>query len=352
MNVTTKPFGTTKKGQTVELYTLTNATGASVDIMTLGGTITSIKVPDRKGHLGEVVLGFDNLHDYEEKSPFFGCITGRYANRIAKGRFTLDGSSHMLATNNGPNHLHGGKVGFDKMVWQAKPLRNNSSVGLELTHTSPDGDEGYPGALFAKVTYTWDSHNELTVQYEATTTKPTVLNLTNHSYFNLADAGASPVLNHQLTLHAGAFTPTDATAIPTGEIRQVAGTPFDFTAPHTLGERINANDQQIKYGLGYDHNFIVDGRPGHVRPCASVYEPTTGRVLTIETDQPAVQLYTGNFLDGIKGRNGATYSKRHAVCLETQHYPDSPNQPAFPSTVLRPGETFESTTTMRFSTHK
>ncbi len=352
MNVTSAPYGTTKRGEAASLFTLTNARGHEVKITNYGGTITAVNVPDRDGKLGDVVLGMDSLKDYEERSPFFGCITGRYANRIAKGKFTLDGHGYTLAVNNGPNHLHGGKVGFDKKVWTAKPFKTASTVGVELTGTSADGEEGYPGALALKVVYTWDNDDELRIDYTATTDKPTVINLTNHSYFNLAGHDSGTALNHQLTLHASAFTPTDAVAIPTGEIRQVAGTPFDFTTPHVIGERINANDEQIRFGGGYDHNFVVDGHPGSLRPTAFAYDPTSGRTMTIETTEPGVQLYTANFLSGLKGKGGAVYKKRDAFCLETQHYPDSPNQPEFPSTVLRPGDTFKSTTTLRFGVKK
>jgi aldose 1-epimerase len=349
MNIVKTPFGTTKGGQPVDLYTLTNARGHVVKITTYGGTIVNLLVPDKAGQLEDVVLGFDTLRDYEERSPFFGCLTGRYANRIAKGKFTLDGQTYSLAVNNGPNHLHGGKVGFDKAVWKAAPAQTKSRVILTLTHTSPDGDEGYPGALACEVVYTWDNDDELKIDYTATTTKPTVVNLTNHSYFNLAGHSSGSVLGHLLTLHADSFTPTDATAIPTGEIRAVENTPFDFREPHPLGERINAADQQIKFGSGYDHNFVVNGSPGHLRRCAELSEPKTGRVMTVETSAPGVQLYTANFMNGLKGKGGANYGHRGAVCLETQHFPDSPNQPAFPTTVVRPGDTYRSTTTFKFS---
>ena len=337
MKVSQSSFGSTKAGQPVDLYTLTNARGNLVSITNYGGTITRVVVPDKAGQPGDVVLGFDTLREYEEKSPFFGCITGRYANRIANGKFTLDGQTYSLAVNNGPNHLHGGKVGFDKAVWSARPFQSRDSVGVELTHTSPDGDEGYPGALSSRVTYTWDNDNRLRIDYAAATTRPTVVNLTNHSYFNLAGHKSGDILGHLLTIHADTFTPTDPTAIPTGELRAVTGTPFDFTSPHAVGERINAPDQQIKLGGGYDHNFVVNGRPGRLRPCAEVYEPKSGRIMVVETTEPGVQLYTANFLNGLKGKDGSDYNKRDALCLETQHYPDSPNKPDFPSTVLRPG---------------
>ena len=350
MNITEKPFGTTKGGQAVTLYTLTNARGHDMSISTLGGTIVSLMVPDRDGKLEDVVLGFDNLRDYEDRSPFFGCITGRYANRIAKGTFSLDGQTYQLAVNNGPNHLHGGLAGFDKKVWSARQEKTKEAVRLILSHTSATGDEGYPGTLTCEVTYTWGHRDDLRIDYTATTDAPTVLNLTNHSYFNLAGHAAGPILNHVLQLEADAMTPTDATAIPTGEIRAVAGTPFDFRSPQAIGARIDADDQQTKWGLGYDHNFVVNGTPGRLRPCAELSDPTSGRVMTVETTEPGVQLYTANFMNDLRGKGGAVYPKRGGVCLETQHFPDSPNQPSFPSTVLRPGETFRSTTTFTFGT--
>jgi aldose 1-epimerase len=349
MNITKNSFGVTKTGQPVEMYTLTNAREHVVKVATYGGTIVNLLVPDKSGKIEDVVFGFDSLRDYEERSPFFGCLTGRYANRIAKGKFTLDGRMYSLAVNNGPNHLHGGKVGFDKKVWKAAPVQTGSSVGLILTHTSPDGDEGYPGELACEVIYTWDNDDELTLDYRATTTKPTVVNLTNHSYFNLAGHASGSVLAHQLTLDADSFTPTDATSIPTGEIRAVENTPFDFRTVHPIGERIDAADQQLKFGSGYDHNFVVNGSAGHLRRCAELFDPKTGRVMTVHTSAPGVQLYTAKFMDALKAKGGAVYGRRGAVCLETQHFPDSPNQPAFPSTVVRPGETYRSTTTFKFS---
>ncbi len=350
MNIIETPFGTTKGGEPVSLFTLTNALGNEVSISTLGGTIVSLTVPDRDGRPGDVVLGFDSLRDYEERSPFFGCITGRYANRIAGGSFQLDGKSYPLAVNNGPNHLHGGRVGFDKKVWKARTEKSSDAVSLILTHTSPDGDEGYPGALACEVVYAWTNKNELRIEYTATTSAPTVVNLTNHSYFNLAGHNAGTALDHLLRLDADMFTPTDATAIPTGERRPVEGTPFDFRTPQRIGARIDARDEQIKRGFGYDHNFIVNGARGRLRPCAELSDPASGRVMTVTTTEPGVQLYTANFMDNLRGKQGAVYPKRGAICLETQHFPDSPNQSDFPSTVLRPGETCRSTTVYAFST--
>jgi aldose 1-epimerase len=350
MNISETPFGSTKDGQPVALFTLTNARGHETRISTLGGTVVSLSVPDRDGKLEDVVLGFDSLRDYEDRSPFFGCITGRYANRIANGKFTLDGRTHSLAVNNGPNHLHGGIVGFDKKVWKPRTEKTADAVRLVLSHTSPDGDEGYPGELACEVAYTWTNDNELRIDYTATTSAPTVVNLTNHSYFNLAGHDGGPILGHLLKLEADAFTPTDATAIPTGERRAVEGTPFDFRTAQPIGARIDASDQQIKWGFGYDHNFIVDGTAGRLRPCAELSDPSSGRVMTVLTTEPGVQLYTANFMDNLKGKAGAVYPKRGGVCLETQHFPDSPNQPDFPTTVLRPGDTYRSTTVYAFST--
>lgn len=350
MNIAETSFGTTRGGQAVALFTLTNARGHEVRISTLGGTIVSLTVPDRDGTLGDVVLGFDTLRDYEERSPFFGCITGRFANRIANGQFQLDGKTYPLAVNNGPNHLHGGLVGFDKKVWKARTEKTGDDLRLILSHTSPDGDEGYPGTLNCEVAYSWNNKSELRLDYTATTSAPTVVNLTNHSYFNLAGHDAGPVLNHVLQIEADAFTPTDATAIPTGELRPVEGTPFDFRTPQAIGARIEADDQQTKWGLGYDHNFVVNGSRGRLRPCAVLSDPASGRVMTVQTTEPGVQLYSANFMDNLKGKAGAVYGKRGALCLETQHFPDSPNQPAFPSTVLRPGETYRSSTVFAFTT--
>lgn len=350
MNIAQTSFGTTRDGQAAELFTLTNARGHEVKITNYGGAIISLTVPDKAGKLADVVLGLDTLADYETRSPFFGCVAGRYANRIANGRFTLDGQEYTLATNNGPNHLHGGLAGFDKKVWKARTEKTGEALRLILTHTSPDGDEGYPGALSCEMTYSWNNQDELRIGYTATTDKPTVINLTNHSYFNLAGHGSGAVLDHVLRLEAAAFTPTDATAIPTGELRPVEGTPFDFRAPHRVGERIEADDQQIKWGHGYDHNFVIDGEAGQLRPCAELSDPQSGRVMTVQTTEPGVQLYTANFMDNLRGKDGAVYPKRGGVCLETQHFPDSPNQPDFPTTVLRPGETYRSTTVYAFST--
>jgi aldose 1-epimerase len=342
-----EPFGSTKDGQAVEIYTLTNSKGIEARIMTYGATVVSLKVPDNAGALGDVVLGFDALNGYEENpSPYFGKIVGRYGNRIAGGRFPLDGVEYKLAQNDGKNHLHGGLRGFDKAVWNA---RTPGTQSVELTYLSKDGEEGYPGNLTTTVTYTLTDTGDLQIDYKATTDKATVLNLTNHSYFNLAGQGEGDILAHQLTLNADRFTPVDAGLIPTGELRPVAGTPFDFRSPHAIGERIDANDPQIKLGKGYDHNFVLNKTGTSAELAGRVTDPKSGRVLEVLTTQPGVQLYTSNFLDGtIHGKGGKVYQRRSALCLETQHYPDSPNHPAFPTTELKPGEEYRQTTIFRF----
>jgi aldose 1-epimerase len=342
-------FGKTKEGQGVELYTLTNANGVEARITTYGGIVVSLKTPDRAGKMDDIVLGFDSLDEYLKGHPFFGTLTGRYANRIAKGRFTLGGVEYKLAVNNGENHLHGGIKGFDKAVWKARQVPTKDGVALELTHLSKDGDEGYPGALSVKVVYTLTDKNELRIDYSATTDRDTVVNLTNHSYFNLAGQGSGDVLNHQLTINANSFTPVDATLIPTGALQSVKGTPFDFTRQTAIGARVNQDDEQLKFGSGYDHNFVVNGQTGVLRQAAKVYEPTTGRVMEVLTTEPGVQLYIGNFLEETKGKAGKTYNKRHGFCLETQHFPDSPNKPDFPSTVLKKDGQYQTTTVFKFS---
>ncbi|HEX8072684.1 MAG TPA: aldose epimerase family protein [Pyrinomonadaceae bacterium] len=343
-------FGQTADGQRVELYTLTNRRGVEVKIMTYGATVVSLKVPDRACRFADVVLGFDRVADYEKDTHYVGPVVGRYANRIAKGRFKLNGVEYKLAVNNGENHLHGGLKGFDKVVWQARPLRTPAGAAVELTYLSRDGEENYPGNLSVRVTYTLTERDELRIDYAATTDKDTVVNLTNHSYFNLAGAGSGDILGHVLQINADRFTPTDAGSIPTGELRGVRGTPFDFNRPTAIGARINQRDEQLQFGSGYDHNFVVRGRPGVLRPAATVFEPTTGRVLEVLTTEPGVQFYAGNFLDdNTVGKNGKAYPRRTGFCLETQHYPDSPNKPHFPSTVLRRGGQYRTTTVYRFS---
>jgi aldose 1-epimerase len=332
----------------VSVYTLKNANGMELRVLNYGGIILSLKVPDRAGRSGDVVLGYDSLADYERSSPYFGAIIGRYGNRIARGRFTLDGKSYTLATNNGPNHLHGGVRGFDKVVWDVAPFERGDTVGLVFRYTSPDGEEGYPGTLQAMVTYTLTDRNELIFDYHATTDRATPVNLTQHSYFNLAGDGRGDILGHVVTLNADRFTPVDATLIPTGEIKSVDGTPFDFRMPTAIGARIAHDDAQLRFGRGYDHNFVLN--KGSDTLAARVYEPSSGRVMEISTTEPGLQFYSGNFLDGtLHGKQGVVYRHRYGFAMETQHYPDSPNKPAFPSTILRPGEQYRSRTTYRFS---
>lgn len=342
-------YGMTPDGEAVDVYTLTNPQGMEVRAITYGGIITSLRVPDRNGKLEDVALGFDNLEGYLKNPPFFGAIIGRYGNRIAKGQFTLDGKTYGLAINNPPNHLHGGVKGFDKVVWKAESFKEDDAVGIVFTHTSPDGDEGYPGTLSLRVTYTLTAGNELEVDYEATTDKATPINLTQHTYFNLAGEGSGDVLEHQLTIHASRYTPVDSTLIPTGELAPIEGTPLDFRTPTAVGARINDNHQQIRYGNGYDHNFVIDRSGEGLVSAARVVEPTSGRVLEVSTTEPGMQFYTGNFLNGLMGKSGHIYAQRTGFCLETQHFPDSPNKPEFPNTILRPGETYRSKTVFAFS---
>lgn len=349
--VTVEPFGTTAEGQAISLYTLSNAKGMEVKIINFGAIVQSLKVPDRDGKAADVVLGFDSLDGYAAEHPYFGAVVGRYGNRIAKGKFSLDGKEHTLATNNPPNALHGGLKGFDKQVWTAEPLEGDGAPGLRLQLVSPDGDQGYPGTLTVTVTYTLTDDNGLEIQYEAATDAPTVLNLTNHSYFNLNGAGNGDILGHLVMINADRFTPVDETLIPTGELRPVAGTPFDFTSPKPLGRDINEDDEQIQYGLGYDHNFVLEKEtPGALTLAARVHSPESGRVMEVFTEEPGLQFYSGNFLDGTnKGKGGKVYQHRFGFCMETQHFPDSPNQPGFPSVVLRPGDKYATKTMYKFS---
>ena len=358
--VTQAAFGTMPDGTVVDMFTLTNAHGLEVRIITYGAVLVSVKTPDRTGHFDDIVTGFDTLEGYVTRSRFFGAIAGRYANRIANARFTLDGRAYELAANNGKNHLHGGRRGFDKVVWKGAPFQRGEDVGVTLMHTSPDGDEGYPGTLNVSVAYTLTSRDELRIDYAASTDKATPINLTNHSYFNLAGDGRGDILQHLLTIDADRYTPTDETQIPTGALAPVDGTPFDFRKPTPVGARIDADDEQIRRGKGYDHNFVLNGwsatprqaqaerneRPPHA---ARVVDPSSGRTMDVATTEPGVQLYTGNNLDGSAvGKGGHVYGRRSALCLETQHFPDSPNHENFPSTILRPGAEFRSTTVFTF----
>lgn len=350
--MTKAPFGKLADGTAVDIYTLANSKGFEARITNYGGIVVSLKTPDKAGKLDDVVLGFDNLDGYLKTHPFFGALAGRYANRIAKGQFKLGDKTYKLFVNNGPNSLHGGKVGFDKKLWTGKDVSTDKAAGLELSYLSKDGEEGYPGNLNVTVTYWVTNDNELKIDYAATTDKETVLNITNHSYFNLAGAGNGDILKHEVMINADSVTAVDATLIPTGDIKPVAGTPLDFTKPMVIGARIDdTKDQQMLYGKGYDHNFVLNGKGDTVALAARVTEPTTGRVLEVLTDQPGVQLYTGNFLDGtLTGKGGKVYPRRSGFCLETQHYPDSPNHPNFPTTALKPGEQYKSTTVFKFST--
>jgi aldose 1-epimerase len=346
-------YGKTPDGEAVDIYTLTNTEGMEVRAITFGGIITSIRVPDRAGKLDDVALGFNTLEGYLKNPPYFGSIIGRYANRIGKGRFTLDGKTYTLATNNGPNHLHGGIKGFDKVVWKAESFKNADGVGIIFTHTSADGDEGYPGTLSLRVTYTLNNKNEIAFDYEATTDKATPVNLTQHSYFNLAGEGSGDILNHVMTIHASKITPVTDTLIPIGYLAPVDGTPFDFRKPTPIGARIAFNDPQIGFGKGYDHNFVIDRNGNGLVLAAHVEDPTSGRVLEVSTTEPGMQFYTGNFLDGsLTGKSGRAYTQRTGFALETQHYPDSPNQPSFPNTILKPGESYRSKTVYAFKVAK
>ena len=321
-------------------------------ISNYGGTVISIVVPDKNGKMADVALGFDTLAEYQEKSPYFGCITGRYANRIAKGKFTLDGKEYQLATNNEPNHLHGGEKGFDKQVWTSGVFSSLDSANVLLTYSSPDGDQGYPGKLDTTVAYNWNNNNELQIVYSATTDKPTVVNLTNHTYFNLAGHGSKTILDHTLQINATKYNPVDATSIPTG-IAPVEGTPFDFRKPMVIGARIEQKNEQLKNGIGYDHNYILKEKAdGLVTTAAILTHPGSGRTLTVTTTEPGIQFYSGNFLDGPKGKAGKTYAHRSGLCLEAQTFPDSPNQKNFPSPVLRPGKRYTQITTYKFGIAK
>jgi aldose 1-epimerase len=347
--ITEAPFGSMPDGTPVRQFTLVNAKGVEVRAITYGVIITSIKVPDRADRFDDVVVGHDNLEGYLTKSRFFGAVAGRYANRIAGGRLSIDGTTYQLSLNNGPNHLHGGVKGFDKVVWDAKVNSDPRGASVAFTHTTPDGHEGYPGTLAARVAYTLTDDDELIVDYSATTDKPTIVNMTQHSYFNLAGDGSGDVLGHRVTLNADRYTPVDGNQIPTGELAPVEGTPFDFRRETSIGERIDSDHPQLKASLGYDHNFVLTRRGDGLELAARLVEPKTGRAMEVRTTEPGMQFYSGNKLDGsMSGKGGHVYSARTGLCLETQHFPDSPNKPHFPSTVLRPGEKYQSTTVFSF----
>lgn len=346
MSITKELMGKTSDGVGVDLYTLTNANGLRAKIMTYGATITSVEVPDRNGKIENITLSLDSLDDYLKGHPCLGSTIGRFANRIAKGKFSIDGQEYTLAANNGPNHLHGGNRGYARVVWQAKPVETNNSVGVAFTYESADGEEGYPGNLTAHVTYSLTNDNELRMQYSATTDKPTVVNLTNHAYWNLAGGGSGDIMTHEVTLNADRFLPADAGLIPLGELKSVKGTPFDFTQPKTIGAEIDQT------GGGYDLCYVLNKKNNETEPClaARVAEPKSGRVMEVYTTEPGVQLFSGGCLDGSLHMAGKPLEKFHGLCFEAQHYPDSPNQPTFPTTVLRPGETYEQLTIHRFFT--
>jgi len=344
--VTTQSFGSFD-GKDVSLYTLTNKKGDVLKLSNYGAVIVEIIVPDRNGQKENVTLGYDNLDGYVKGDPYFGKVVGQFANRIARGKFTLDSVAYTLAINNGPNALHGGPTGWHSRVWDAQVLKNTDFPAIRFTYNKPDMEEGFPGNVVAEVVYTWTDNDEIILDYKVTTDRKTVVNITNHAYFNLHGAGVGDILDHEAVIKASSFTPVDSTLIPTGEIRPVEGTPFDFRTPHLIGERIGMDYDQLKLGGGYDHNFVLDNAE---EIDAAVYDPSTGRVLEVLTDQPGVQLYTGNFLNGTQtGHGGKVYNYRSGFCLETQHFPDSPNQAAFPSVILMPEEPFLSSTTFRFS---
>ncbi|HEA22247.1 hypothetical protein LCGC14_1037520 [marine sediment metagenome] len=352
VRVSSSDFGITDNGENVTKYSLANKNGIEVDIITFGGRIIALRTPDKQGHLQNVVLGFDSLAQYEKKNPFFGALVGRYGNRIANGKFTLGDTEYTLAKNNGENSLHGGLQGFDKKVWKAKTEEADDNVKLILNYLSVDMEEGFPGNLNTTITYTLNADNSLDVLYEAQTDKTTIVNLTQHTYFNLSGEFSKPILDHLVEIDADAFVPVDSGLIPTGELKPVEGTPFDFTEPKQIGKEIDADNEQITLGGGYDHCWVLNDQATGYRSVATAYHPKTGRNLEVLTDQPGIQFYTGNFLDGtLPAPNGGTYAKRSGFCLETQHYPDSPNQPDFPSVTLEPGDTYSTRTTFKFSTN-
>ncbi len=344
-------FGTFED-QPVDLYTLTNTHGITMKVSSYGGLITHLMVPDRSGTVEDVVLGYDSLSGYIKETPYFGALIGRYGNRIAKGKFKLEGKEYTLAVNNGVNHLHGGKAGFDKVIWNVEEMPTEDGVALKLTRVSKDMEEGYPGNLTTEVHYILGNNNALTIEYKATTDKPTIVNLTQHTYFNLSGNTKADILGQKLMLNASSFLPIDKTFIPTGELKPVKGTPFDFITPTAIGARVNNNDPQLKAGLGYDHCWILDTKGDITKPAVSLYDSTSGRMMEIFTTEPAMQFYCGNFLDGkITGKGNVVYKHRYGLCLEPEHYPDSPNKPAFPSVVLKPGETYQTKSIYKFTTN-
>jgi aldose 1-epimerase len=347
-SMTVSVFGKLPDNRDVLQYTLVNRAGMSAQVINYGATITSLRVPDRTGKMDDVVLGYDTLQGYMDGTAYFGAIVGRYGNRIGKGQFSLDGKQYKLTINDGENHLHGGKIGFNRVLWQAKPL---SPSAIELQYVSKDGEEGYPGTVTLKVTYSLTDNNELRIRYEGTTDKPTILNPTQHSYFNLSGSFTNTILDHVLMIEADRFTPIDKGLITTGKLAEVANTPLDFRTPITIGVRINDAYEQLAFGKGYDHNWVLRGKVGQLRKAVELYEPKSGRLMTMQTDQPGVQFYSGNFLNGTpRGKNGVAYQSRTGLCLEAQAYPDTPNKPQFPSVTLRPGQVYHQTTIYQFST--
>jgi len=351
LSILKKEFGTTDTGEQVDAYTLKNSTGMEMTVITYGGIITQLKVPDKNNRIEDVVLGYDSLVQYTRNNPYFGALIGRYGNRIKDGKFSLDGTMYTLEKNDGPNHLHGGKKGFDKVVWKAEEFEEAAAVGLKLSYTSADMEEGYPGTLTTTVTYTLTDTNSLDVRYEAKSDRKTIVNLTQHSYFNLTGDFSKPILDHEIKINANQFIPVDESLIPTGELAEVNQTPFDFRSPKKIGADIDQTNDQLKKGRGYDHCWVLNEQNQGMRFAASAYDSNSGRYLEIFTDEPGIQFYTGNFLDGsLPAKGGGVYGHRTGFCLETQHYPDAPNQPNFPSVELSPGETYHSRTSFKFST--
>lgn len=352
MSISRQLFGKMPDGKEVILYTLNNTNGMELKIMNYGGIIVSLRVPDRNRVADDIVLGYDRLEDYLKLNPYFGALIGRYGNRIAKGKFALDGTTYQLATNNGANHLHGGRKGYDQVYWDAQDVKTDTTLGLIMHYLSKDGEEGYPGNLDIFITYTLTNQNQLRIDYSATTDKETIVNLTHHSYFNLAGAGKRDILDQKLMIDADRFTPVDSGLIPTGELKSVEGTPMDFRNPTAIGSRITVPDQQLKFAGGYDHNWVLNKTDNSLTQVVKVEDPQTGRIMKIFTTEPGLQFYSGNFLDGtIIGKNGNVYKHRYGYCLEAQHFPDSPNKPGFPPVVLKPGETYKQTTIYQFSTN-